>query len=151
LLLAGAVGTIAGGPIADRVGRKPVLLWSTGLTVVLVLAFVALTHDGGSFALAVALLIVIGFVLVSSQASFVVLGQEYLPNRVGLASGVTLGLAVSLGGGFSPVLGLIADTRGVAVSLLTIAALALAGTLIAFTLPVEPRAAAAATDAAAVT
>jgi MFS transporter, FSR family, fosmidomycin resistance protein len=150
-LLSGAVGTIAGGPIADRVGRKPVLLWSTGLTVVLVLTFVALTHDGGSFALAVALLIVTGFVLVSAQASFVVLGQEYLPNRVGLASGVTLGLAVSLGGGFSPVLGLIADTHGVAASLVTIAVLVLAGTLIAFTLPVERRLPPAAADAAATT
>jgi FSR family fosmidomycin resistance protein-like MFS transporter len=138
-LLSGALGTIAGGPIADRVGRKPVLLWSTGLTVVLIATLVALTHNGGSFLLAVALLIVTGFVLVSAQASFVVLGQEYLPNRVGLASGVTLGLAVSLGGGFSPVLGWIADSHGVAASLLTIAALALAGTLIAFTLPAEMR------------
>ena len=108
-LLSGAAGTIAGGPIADRVGRKPVLLWSTGLTVL----------------------------LVASQASFVVLGQEYLPNRVGLASGVTLGLAVSLGGGLSPVLGAIADRFGVGTSLLTISGLALAATLIALTLPLE--------------
>jgi FSR family fosmidomycin resistance protein-like MFS transporter len=138
-LISGALGTIAGGPIADRVGRKPVLLWSTGLTVVLIATLVALTHNGGSLWLAVALLVVTGFVLVSAQASFVVLGQEYLPNRVGLASGVTLGLAVSLGGGFSPVLGWIADSHGVAASLLTIAALALTGTLIAFTLPAEMR------------
>ena len=138
-LLAGALGTVAGGPIADRVGRKIVMLWSTGLTVVLVLAFVALTHNGAPLPLAVALLIVTGFILVSAQASFVVLGQEYLPNRIGLASGVTLGLAVSLGGGLSPVLGAIADAHGVAASLLTIAGLALTGTLIAFTLPSESR------------
>jgi FSR family fosmidomycin resistance protein-like MFS transporter len=85
-------------------------------------------------------MVLTGFVLVASQASFVVLGQEYLPNRVGLASGVTLGLAVSLGGGISPVLGAIADAHGVAASLLTIAAFALAATLIAFTLPGENRA-----------
>ena len=85
------------------------------------------------------MLIVTGFVLVASQASFVVLGQEYLPNRIGLASGVTLGLAVSLGGGLSPVLGAIADAHGVATTILTIAALAFAGTLIAFTLPGEKR------------
>jgi FSR family fosmidomycin resistance protein-like MFS transporter len=138
-LLAGACGTIAGGPIADRVGRIPVMLWSTGLTVVLFVAFVALTHNGGPLPLALAIVILTGFVLVASQASFVVLGQEYLPNRVGLASGVTLGLAVSLGGGLSPVLGAIADAHGVAASLLTIAGLAAAGTLIAFTLPNENR------------
>jgi MFS transporter, FSR family, fosmidomycin resistance protein len=138
-LLSGALGTIAGGPIADRVGRKPVLLWSTGGTVVLVCALVALTRGGGPLWLAVGMLVVTGFVLVASQASFVVLGQEYLPNRVGFASGVTLGLAVSLGGSLSPALGAIADAHGVDATLLTTAALALAGTIIGFTLPNEPR------------
>ncbi len=138
-LLAGACGTIAGGPIADRVGRKPVLLWSTGGTAVLICVLVALTRGGGPLWLAVAMLVITGFVLVASQASFVVLGQEYLPNRVGFASGVTLGLAVSLGGSLSPALGAIADAHGVDATLLTTAALALAGTLIAFTLPKEPR------------
>ena len=138
-LLSGAFGTVAGGPMADRFGRKPVMLWSTGLTAVLFAAFVALTRGGGPLWLALAMVVLMGFVLVASQASFVVLGQEYLPNRVGLASGVTLGLAVSLGGGLSPVLGAIADAHGVGASLLTIAALALAGTLIAFTLPGENR------------
>src|SRR5665213_2252516 len=117
-LLAGAAGTIAGGPIADRVGRKPVLLWSTGLTVIMVAVLVALTRNGAPLPLAIGILIPTGFVLVASQASFVVLGQEYLPNRVGLASGVTLGLAVSLGGGLSPALG---------------------ATLVALTLPAETR------------
>jgi FSR family fosmidomycin resistance protein-like MFS transporter len=138
-LLAGAGGTIAGGPIADRVGRKPVLLWSTGGTALLVCILVALTRGGGPLWLAVGMLVITGFVLVASQASFVVLGQEYLPNRVGFASGVTLGLAVSLGGSLSPALGAIADAHGVDATLLTTAALALAGTLIAFTLPKEPR------------
>jgi MFS transporter, FSR family, fosmidomycin resistance protein len=138
-LLAGAAGTIAGGPIADRVGRKPVMLWSTGLTVLLVAALVALTHGGGPLPLAIAMLVVTGFVLVASQAAFVVLGQEFLPNRVGLASGVTLGLAVSLGGSLSPALGAIADRFGVAATLLTISALALAAALVASTLPGEAR------------
>jgi FSR family fosmidomycin resistance protein-like MFS transporter len=106
---------------------------------VMVAALVALTHGGGPLPLAIGMLIVTGFVLVASQASFVVLGQEYLPNRVGLASGVTLGLAVSLGGGLSPALGAIADHYGVAASLLTISGLALAATLVAFTLPAEAR------------
>jgi MFS transporter, FSR family, fosmidomycin resistance protein len=40
---------------------------------------------------------------------FVVLGQDYLPNRIGTASGVTVGLAVTVGGLFNPVLGALAD------------------------------------------
>ena len=52
----------------------------------------------------------------------VVLGQKYLPNHMGLASGVTLGLAVTMGGVISPVLGWISDNYGIhaAVSSLTI-------------------------------
>lgn len=138
-LLAGAGGTIAGGPIADRVGRKPVLVWSTALTAVMIVALVALTGRGGPLWLAVAILVVTGFVLVASQAAFVVLGQEYLPNRVGFASGVTLGLAVSIGGSFAPVLGAIADAHGAPAAILATAGTAIIGTVIAFTLPVEPR------------
>ncbi len=98
---------------------------------------------------------VTGFVLVASQASFIVLAQGYLPNRLGLASGVTLGLAVSLGGAASPLLGAIADVRGVDATLLTVGGLTLLATAIGFTLPREAsfpgRAAAApaATDGAA--
>jgi MFS transporter, FSR family, fosmidomycin resistance protein len=137
-LLSGACGTIAGGPIADRIGRKAVMLWSTGLTAVMICLLVALTRGGG-IVVAAAVLIVTGFVFVASQAAFVVLGQEYLPNRVGLASGVTLGLAVSLGGAFSPVLGWIADGHGVTATILTVAVLAALATAIAFTLPGEAR------------
>jgi MFS transporter, FSR family, fosmidomycin resistance protein len=135
-LLFGVAGTIAGGPIADRVGRKPVLVWSTGLTAVCFTVLVALTHGGGLL-LAIAILLPTGFIFVAAQASFVVLGQEYLPNHLGLASGVTLGLAVSLGGMFTPVLGTIADHAGVAASVLTIGGLALVALLIALILPTE--------------
>jgi FSR family fosmidomycin resistance protein-like MFS transporter len=74
-----------------------------------------------------------------------------LPNRVGLASGVTLGLAVSLGGGLSPALGAIADHFGVGATLLTVSGLALAATLVAFTLPGETRRTTLPSDAVAPT
>ncbi|MGD0053118.1 MAG: MFS transporter [Vulcanimicrobiaceae bacterium] len=135
-LLFGVAGTIAGGPIADHVGRKPVLVWSTGLTAVCFTVLVALTHGGGLW-LAIAILLPTGFIFVAAQASFVVLGQEYLPNHLGLASGVTLGLAVSLGGMFTPVLGAIADHAGVAASVLTIGGLALVALILALILPTE--------------
>jgi FSR family fosmidomycin resistance protein-like MFS transporter len=85
------------------------------------------------------LLLVTGFAFVASQSAFVVLGQEYLPNRMGLASGVTLGLAVSLGGAFSPAMGAIADAHGVSATILAAGALSVIAALIAATLPAERR------------
>ncbi len=138
-LLAGVLGTLSGGPIADRFGRRVVLFASTALAGLMTALLVALTHNG-NLLLAIPLLLVTGFVFVASQSAFVVLGQEYLPNRMGLASGVTLGLAVSLGGTFSPVMGAIADAHGVAATIVVAGGLSVAGALIATTLPGERRA-----------
>jgi FSR family fosmidomycin resistance protein-like MFS transporter len=141
-LVAGVLGTLSGGPIADRFGRRTVLVWSTALAALMTGVLVALTHNG-NLLLAIPLLLVTGFVFVASQSAFVVLGQEYLPNRMGLASGVTLGLAVSIGGAFSPVMGAIADAHGIAATILAAGALSVVGALIALTLPGERRAIAA--------
>jgi FSR family fosmidomycin resistance protein-like MFS transporter len=137
-LVAGVVGTIAGGPIADRIGRKPVLLWSTGASSLVVFALIWLGRGGG-LAVTIPLLILLGLVLYASQAAMVVLGQEYLPNRLGLASGVTLGLAVSLGGMFTPVLGWIADAHGITASIVTVGLLTALALVIGTTLPTERR------------
>jgi len=51
---------------------------------------------------------------------FVVLGQDYLPHRIGTASGVTVGLAVSVGGLFSPLLGALADATSLRITLTTL-------------------------------
>jgi FSR family fosmidomycin resistance protein-like MFS transporter len=137
-LVAGVLGTLSGGPVADRFGRRTVLVWSTALAALMTGTLVALTH-GGNLLLAIPLLLVTGFVFVASQSAFVVLGQEYLPNRMGLASGVTLGLAVSIGGAFSPVMGAIADAHGISATILAAGALSVVGALIALTLPAERR------------
>lgn len=147
-LVAGVVGTLAGGPLADHFGRKPVVLVSVATTALVVFALAASGPSIG-VAGAVAILIVLGLVLYASQASMVVLGQEYLPNRLGLASGVTLGLAVSLGGMFTPVLGWIADTHGITASIVTVAALAAVAALVTLTLPNEYRRRPLAAEAAA--
>jgi FSR family fosmidomycin resistance protein-like MFS transporter len=65
----------------------------------------------------------------------IVLGQEYLPNRMGTASGVTLGLAVSVGGIFSPILGMIGDRWGLHATLLAIVALLTVSFLLGFWMP----------------
>lgn len=135
-LLAGVLGTLSGGVIADRFGRRIVLFTSTALAALMTAVLVALTHQG-NLLLAVPLLLITGFVFVASQSAFVVLGQEYLPNRMGLASGVTLGLAVSLGGAFSPVMGAIADAHGVSATILASGVLSVIAALITLTLPGE--------------
>ena len=137
-LLAGVVGTLSGGVIADRFGRRIVLFGSTAAAAGLTGLLVALTHNG-NLLLAIPLLLVTGFAFVASQSAFVVLGQEYLPNRMGLASGVTLGLAVSLGGAFSPAMGAIADAHGISATILAAGALSVIAALIAVTLPGERR------------
>ena len=118
-LVAGGIGTLLGGWVADRHGRltsirlgfvltAPAmagLVLSTSLPLVLV--FVALTGIGTFMPFSV----------------FVILSQDYLPNRIGTASGVTIGLAVSIGGLFSPLLGWLADSTSLRFTLSTLIAL----------------------------
>lgn len=104
LYLGGAVGTVAGGRLARRFGRLPVARWSYALTVPAVAGLVFV--PGPLLYLFVALASAGLYVPFSLH---VTLGQDYLPRRVGTASGVTLGLAVSVGGVASPLVGALAD------------------------------------------
>lgn len=137
LLVAGAFGTLAGGVFADRVGRRPVLLGSMALLGPLVLLLLV-TGTVTSFVL----LAVVGFVGIGTFSTTVVLGQEYLPNRVGVASGVTLGAAIGFGGVAAALLGQVADGIGLNWVMALIAVLALPGLVSALLLPrdraVEP-------------
>jgi FSR family fosmidomycin resistance protein-like MFS transporter len=61
---------------------------------------------------------------------FVVLGQDYLPNRIGTASGVTVGLAVSIGGLVTPLFGWIADSTSLTTTLWVLTLVIIAGLLL---------------------
>jgi FSR family fosmidomycin resistance protein-like MFS transporter len=130
MLIGGAVGTALGGPLADRVGRRRVVLCSLAVLPPLILAFHAAPQG-----LATALLIVIGAATVATFSVTVVMGQEYLPNRIGVASGVTLGLAIGLGGVGASLLGLVADRWGLDTTMYVVAALPLIGLTGALFLP----------------
>ena len=112
LYLGGALGTVAGGSLATRFGRLPVTRWSYALTVVAV-AGVVLVPGPPLFV----------FVALASAGLYVpfslhiTLGQDYLPQHVGTASGVTLGLTVSIGGLASPAIGALADTTSLRTAL----------------------------------
>jgi FSR family fosmidomycin resistance protein-like MFS transporter len=101
----------------------------------LLLAFLG-TH---SAALALVLMVPIGLFLYAPFSVMTVLAQEYLPGRVGTASGLTIGLAVTLGGLAAPVLGRIADLHGVRAAVSSVALVPLLGAAFAMTLPREFR------------
>ncbi len=103
-LFAGALGTLLGGPLADRVGRRRVLLGSFIVSPPLILTYVLVGGPIGVIALFLAGMAVIGTFSVS-----LVMSQEYMPGRVGMASGLSIGLAIGLGGIAAVALGAIAD------------------------------------------
>lgn len=112
-LVCGGVGTLLGGWIADRYGRLTSMRLGFALAVPALAGVVLALNQVLVFA-AVALA---GVALYLPFAVFVMLGQDYLPNRIGTASGVTVGLAVSVGGLFSPLLGWLADATSLRVTL----------------------------------
>jgi FSR family fosmidomycin resistance protein-like MFS transporter len=134
MLVAGAIGTLIGGRLVDRIGRRAVLLGSLAVQLPLLLAFVV----SGSL-LAGVLLAGVGFVTIMSFSVTVVMGQEYLPRRLGLASGVTLGAAIGVGGIAAVLLGVLADAAGLTAVMWTIALLPIPSLLLALTLPLTPQ------------
>jgi FSR family fosmidomycin resistance protein-like MFS transporter len=130
MLVAGAAGTLAGGRLADRIGRRPVFAVSTLSLTPLILLFLAV--DG---ALAVVLLGLIGAMIIATFSVTVVMGQEYLPNRLGVASGVTLGLAIGVGGVAAAGLGALADRTSLVTAMYVIAFAPLISAALALSLP----------------
>ncbi|MEW5763068.1 MAG: MFS transporter [Bacillota bacterium] len=131
-LLAGALGTLTGGPFADRWGRRRLLLLSF-LTALPLLALFPRTAGLWQ----VALLFGAGFAVIASFPVTVVLAQELMPQNVGLASGLMLGFAVGMGGVGAPLLGAVADHWGVPAALDVIALLPIPAFLLSLFLPRE--------------
>lgn len=128
-LFASAVGTVAGGPLGDRIGRKPVI-WASILGV----APFALMLPHANLFWTTALTIVIGLVLSSAFSAILVYAQELMPGKVGMVSGLFFGFAFGMGGLGAAVLGLFADRTSIAFVYDTIAYLPLLG-LVAALLP----------------
>jgi FSR family fosmidomycin resistance protein-like MFS transporter len=131
----GIIGNLMGGSLADRIGQKKVMLLGFfGLTLFLPLLILV-----NKVQIATLLLVPIGLMLYGTYSPSIVLGQSYLPNRVGLSSGVTLGVAVAIGGGAAPIIGRIADLYGIWYSLASIACLPMFFSAIALSLPGSQR------------
>ena len=118
VLMASAIaGNLLGGRMGDRFGYRGVALVGFAFLMILLPLFAR----AGSPVQALVLLIPLGMALSVPTSPLVVLGQNYLPNNVGLASGVTLGLGFSFGGIMTPVLGWIADHHGLHAAITVVA------------------------------
>ncbi len=130
MLLAGGLGTLAAGPIADRLGRRPVLIVSMAATGPLILVYVLAGGILGAIALAL-----VGVCVIGTFGVTMVMSQEYLPRRIGMASGLSIGLSIGLGGVAAVGLGAIADTIDLRSAMYAAAAAPLAGLVLAALLP----------------
>jgi len=127
-----AAGTIIGGPIGDRIGRKAVI-W---VSILGIAPFTLLLPYANLFWTA-ALTVIIGLVLASAFSAILVYAQELIPSRIGLISGIFFGFAFGMGGIGSAALGRLADLRGIDYVFHVCSFLPLLGLLTAF-LP-DPR------------
>jgi FSR family fosmidomycin resistance protein-like MFS transporter len=133
VLLAGVAGTLVAGPLADRYGRKRVLVASLLLSPGLIAAYVVSGGFVGTVCVCLA-----GAVVISTFSVTIVMSQEYLPSRIALASGLSVGLAMGLGGIAAVILGGIADSIDLRTALFATAAGPALGVLLAVWLPHDP-------------
>ena len=129
--LSGVIGNLLGGRLADRFGHTRIAVGGFCALIPLTPALVAVTSEP----VALVLLALIGLALSTTYSPLIILGQKYLPNRVGLSSGVTLGVAVSIGGVATPLLGQVADHYGLWAALASLALVPILSAGLALTLP----------------
>jgi MFS transporter, FSR family, fosmidomycin resistance protein len=105
MLLVGGLGTLAAGPLADRIGLRAVLLGTNAISGPLILVFVLVGGIPGAIALAG-----VGAAVIGSFGITMVMSQDYLPRHIGMASGLSIGFSIGLGGIAAVILGAVADS-----------------------------------------
>jgi FSR family fosmidomycin resistance protein-like MFS transporter len=107
-LFAVAAGSLIGGPIGDRIGRK----WVIWVSILGVAPFTLLLPHANLMWTSV-LTVIIGLILASAFSAILVYAQDLIPGRVGMISGLFFGFAFGMGGVGAAVLGQLADTHGI--------------------------------------
>lgn len=129
-LLTGVIGTFLGAAVSDRYGRKTVIMFSMlGSLPFLIL----LPYTSGIATLVV--LGIIGLTLTSSFATTLVFAQEMMPGYIGIASGLTVGFSIGLGGLGAAILGYIADHFGIPSVFVILGIVPIAGAIMTTFLP----------------
>ena len=134
MALASTAAAFTGGFLADRFGFSRIVRITFVIIPLLTLLLPFTQHRWSASILVVALATLLNL----GHGPSIVLGQKYLPSRLGMASGITLGLAVSVGGVFTPLLGRIGDHFGLTTVLYILAGVALLGLLGAFLIKDPP-------------
>ena len=129
MTIIGSAVIVAGGQLADRFGTNKII--KIGWILLLPSLFFLTKISNPLLALLMLVPISVGNYMVNSP--LIVLGQKYLPKNVGFASGITMGLGVSIGGLVAPLLGSYADIHGLTSTLKLLSILPLLGIVIAFT------------------
>jgi FSR family fosmidomycin resistance protein-like MFS transporter len=129
-LIAGAIGTVLGGPFADRFGGRNGLKVSMVISLMAIYPFLNLNRHWAPF-----LAFLVGAALISTFSTTVVFGQRLLPNNIGLASGLLLGFGVGMGSIGVTLLGAMADNLGLPFTMNIISLLPILGIILAFVLP----------------
>ena len=132
--LSGAVATLIGGNLADKYGFNKTI--RAGL-VLMIPCLIAVTVSRNVL-LCTLLLIPTAMFLNFAFSPSVALGQKFIPNHIGLASGITMGLASSFGGVVSPMLGKVADNTSIPVVMWILVAIAVAACAFSFFVPDAP-------------
>ncbi|MGM9639385.1 MAG: MFS transporter [Butyricicoccaceae bacterium] len=145
LSLSGAVATLIGGRLADRFGFNKTI--RTGL--ILLIPCLTIVTLSRSVWLSTLMLVPTAMSLNLAFSPSVALGQKFVPNHLGLASGITMGLAASFGGIMSPLLGKVGDHFGLITVLWILVGLAALAAVASFFVPDAPPAVHAATAEAA--
>ena len=133
LIVVGAVGTLFAGKLSIKIGNKKLIIIGYSCLLPLLILFLNIKNP----ILATIILIPLGFFLYMPYSPMVALGQKYLPNHLGLASGITLGLGVTMGGLVSPILGYVSDTHGIHAALSCLIVMPTIAVVLARKLPVK--------------
>ena len=132
MLLVGGIGTLAAGPIADRIGLRTVLLAANVAICPLMLVFVLVGGATGAIALGL-----VGVAVIGTFGITMVMAQQYLPSRIGTASGLSIGFSIGLGGVAAVLLGGIADSVDLRTALYVSSAAPVVATMLTVLLPRE--------------
>ena len=132
-MIAGVIGTFLGGPLADRFGKRNIILFSLvgAAPLAMMLPYVPLF-------LVIPMFFLIGFIITSSFSVTVVYAQELMPNKIGMVSGLIVGLAFGMGAIGSVLYGNLADFFSIKFVMILCSFLPLLG-LLTFLLPKDEK------------
>ena len=134
-LLGGVAGNYIGAILSDKLGARKILLGSIVLSIPAIYTITIATTP----ALAMAAVVMAGFFIIGSFSTTIIIAQCMLPNNVGMASGLTIGFSVGLGGFGVTILGALADSFGLPVVMQLLAWLPIIAAVVALGIPIPKK------------